>query len=218
VGQAAVSAAQTLTADQQLAALLGDSFWGDRAQAVDGVVRQYLAAQMRRRRRSAVPAAAAAPGGAASDPANVACQARNKRSGAATMLLCDCCGRGYHTRCLVPALPGVPDGDWVCPGCAPAPPPPAPSLPAAAPSRRRPRATAYDDVACQVCASQRCAASMLLCDGCDRGFHMQRIGMRRRRPPAGDWYCSACPRPSPDNTFTAAGRTGRGARAHGARA
>jgi hypothetical protein len=42
VGQPAVSAAQTLPADQQLAALLGDSFWGDRAQAaVDGVVQQY---------------------------------------------------------------------------------------------------------------------------------------------------------------------------------
>jgi hypothetical protein len=31
VGRPAVSAAQTLPAGQQLAALLGDSFWGDRA-------------------------------------------------------------------------------------------------------------------------------------------------------------------------------------------
>jgi hypothetical protein len=85
VGRPAVSAAQTLPADQQLAALLGDSFWGDRAQAVDGVVQQYLAGQMRRR-RSAVPAAPAALGGAASDLADVACQACDKRSGAATML------------------------------------------------------------------------------------------------------------------------------------
>jgi hypothetical protein len=80
-------------------------------------------------------------------------------------------------RCLVPALPCVPDGDWVCPGCATAPPPPAPSPPATAPSRRRPRAAADDDVACQVCAGQHGAASMLLCDGCDRGFHMRCIGM-----------------------------------------
>jgi hypothetical protein len=36
-----------------------------------------------------------------------------------------------------------------------------------------------------VCASQHSAASMLLCDGCDRGFHMQCIGMRQRRPPDG---------------------------------
>jgi hypothetical protein len=40
-------------------ALLGDSFWGDCAKAVDGAVQQYLVAQMQRR-RSAVPAAAAA--------------------------------------------------------------------------------------------------------------------------------------------------------------
>jgi hypothetical protein len=40
VAHPAVSAAQTLPADQQLAALLGASFWGDRAQAVDGVVQQ----------------------------------------------------------------------------------------------------------------------------------------------------------------------------------
>jgi hypothetical protein len=145
VGRTAVSASHTLQAKQQLAALLGDSFWGDRAQTVDGVVQQYLAAQMQRRWRSGVPAAAAALGGAATDPADVACQACSKRGGAATMLLCDRCNPGYHMRCLVPALFGVPGGDWVRPGCAPAP--PSPSPPAPAPSRRRHRATAYDDVA-----------------------------------------------------------------------
>jgi hypothetical protein len=140
---------------------------------------------------------AATPGGAAGDPADVACQACNKRSGAATMLLCDRCDdRGYHTRCLVPALPGVPDGDWVCPGCAPLPAPPVPSLPAAAPSRRRPWATAYNDVvACQcVIDEQHGAASMLLCDGCNQGVHCSALAcMRRQRLPAGDWKCSACP-------------------------
>jgi hypothetical protein len=50
VGWPAVSAAQALPAEQQLSALLGDSFWGDRAQAVDGAVQQYLAGHMRRRR------------------------------------------------------------------------------------------------------------------------------------------------------------------------
>jgi hypothetical protein len=62
VGRPAVSAARILSADQQLAALLGDSFWGGHAKAVDGIVQQYLAAQMRRR-RSAALAAAAAQGG-----------------------------------------------------------------------------------------------------------------------------------------------------------
>jgi hypothetical protein len=41
VGRPAVSAAQTLPAEQHLAALLGDSFWGDRAPAVDAAVQQY---------------------------------------------------------------------------------------------------------------------------------------------------------------------------------
>jgi hypothetical protein len=98
-------------------------------QADDGVVQQYFAAQMLRW-RSAVPVAAAALDGAASNLADVACQACNKRSSVATMLLCDRCNQGYYTRCLVPALPAVPDDDWVCPSCALAPALPAPSRPA----------------------------------------------------------------------------------------
>ena len=35
-----------------------------------------------------------------------------------SFLLCDECNRGYHTHCLQPALPSVPDGDWVCPPCS----------------------------------------------------------------------------------------------------
>ncbi|KXZ44747.1 hypothetical protein GPECTOR_63g71 [Gonium pectorale] len=34
-----------------------------------------------------------------------------------SMLLCDGCGGGWHTFCLSPPLPGVPDGDWYCPYC-----------------------------------------------------------------------------------------------------
>ena len=41
------------------------------------------------------------------------------------LLLCDGegCDRAYHTRCLVPPLDAIPDGDWLCPACV-APPPP----------------------------------------------------------------------------------------------
>jgi hypothetical protein len=111
VGRLAVSTAQTLPAEQQLAALLGNSFWGDCAPAVDAVVQQYLAAQMKRR-RSAVPAAAvpaavvpAAVGGAACNPADVACQATS----AAVRPLCYCAiaaagsttRTAWYQRCLV---------------------------------------------------------------------------------------------------------------------
>lgn len=33
------------------------------------------------------------------------------------MLLCDFCNAGYHTHCLNPSLPAVPDGEWLCPRC-----------------------------------------------------------------------------------------------------
>jgi hypothetical protein len=70
---------------------------GDRASAVDGVVQHYLAAQM----RGSAVLAAAALGGVAGDPADVVCQACNKRSGAATTLLCDRCDWEPHS------LPGA---------------------------------------------------------------------------------------------------------------
>lgn len=33
------------------------------------------------------------------------------------MLLCDACGKGWHTYCLVPPLTQIPEGTWVCPIC-----------------------------------------------------------------------------------------------------
>jgi hypothetical protein len=44
VGAEAAAAVRALPADSQLAALLGDARWGDRALAVDGIVREFLGA------------------------------------------------------------------------------------------------------------------------------------------------------------------------------
>ena len=33
------------------------------------------------------------------------------------MLLCDACGKGWHTYCLNPPLKEIPEGSWVCPRC-----------------------------------------------------------------------------------------------------
>eukprot|EP00877_Chromochloris_zofingiensis_P012037 jgi/Chrzof1/7087/Cz02g10110.t1 len=33
------------------------------------------------------------------------------------MILCDKCGKGYHTYCLQPELTTIPEGDWYCPAC-----------------------------------------------------------------------------------------------------
>jgi hypothetical protein len=35
----------------------------------------------------------------------------------ATLLLCDGCDAAFHTACVEPPLPGIPRGDWLCPGC-----------------------------------------------------------------------------------------------------
>jgi hypothetical protein len=50
-------------------------------------------------------------------PANFACTRCRKASGAASMLLCDGCGAGWHLECLAAPLAAVPEGDWYCDLC-----------------------------------------------------------------------------------------------------
>ena len=40
-----------------------------------------------------------------------------EKKGAATMLLCDQCQRGWHMACLTPPLSTLPEGEWICPRC-----------------------------------------------------------------------------------------------------
>ncbi len=47
------------------------------------------------------------------------------------------------------------------------------------------------DQACQVCM-RRDGPTMLLCDGCNSGYHMKCLVPRVYRVPAGDWLCSEC--------------------------
>jgi len=46
-----------------------------------------------------------------------ACEVCNFPDGEEWMLLCDSCGKGWHTYCLAPPLTSIPDGCWVCPRC-----------------------------------------------------------------------------------------------------
>ena len=48
-----------------------------------------------------------------------------------------------------------------------------------------------DDVKCQVC-NKPDAKSMLLCDVCDKGYHMQCLSPPLSAIPRGDWKCPAC--------------------------
>jgi hypothetical protein len=59
----------------------------------------------------------------------------------------------------------VPARAWVCPVCV-----------AAAPVGERPQSY-YDMLPCSVCCSRGRSATMLVCDGCDQGFHMHCMGM-----------------------------------------
>jgi DNA invertase Pin-like site-specific DNA recombinase len=56
-------------------------------------------------------------------------------------------------------------------------------------------ADTVDNVVCQVCSSGDGEASLLLCDGCDRGFHTWCINMRK--VPKGAWYCTRCVKMAP---------------------
>ena len=57
-----------------------------------------------------------------------------------------------------------------------------------------------NDAECEVCASAADAASMLLCDGCDDGYHMACLRPRLTALPAGDWFDAAT---HPKAVFTA---------------
>jgi histone demethylase JARID1 len=53
-------------------------------------------------------------------------------------------------------------------------------------------AKAIDDIACELCGDTEDDGNMLLCDGCDNGYHMRCMGWKRKRAPKGAWYCDEC--------------------------
>jgi hypothetical protein len=50
-----------------------------------------------------------------------------------------------------------------------------------------------DGTACEACGSEE-AAQMLLCDGCNRGYHMYCLPVKLSAVPKGNWYCPVCTR------------------------
>ncbi len=49
--------------------------------------------------------------------ADLRCMLCGSRGGAAHMLVCDKCPRGWHMACMIPPMDVVPIGRWVCPRC-----------------------------------------------------------------------------------------------------
>jgi hypothetical protein len=45
------------------------------------------------------------------------CMLCGSRGGAAHMLVCDRCSRGWHMACMTPLTDVIPIGRWVCPRC-----------------------------------------------------------------------------------------------------
>lgn len=45
---------------------------------------------------------------------------------------------------------------------------------------------------CQICRRSTQPGCMLLCDGCDRGFHTFCLNPRLKSVPSGEWYCKSC--------------------------
>ena len=55
----------------------------------------------------------------------------------------------------------------------------------------------YGDVACEKCGSGERGDELLLCDICDRGFHMRCLRPIVVRVPIGQWLCVDCSDPLP---------------------
>lgn len=49
-----------------------------------------------------------------------------------------------------------------------------------------------DETACQECGRTDRGDEMLLCDGCDHGYHMDCLDPPVQDVPKGDWFCPAC--------------------------
>ncbi|XP_059434207.1 histone-lysine N-methyltransferase ATXR6 [Corylus avellana] len=53
-------------------------------------------------------------------------------------------------------------------------------------------ATEYGDICCEECGSGDCAAKLLLCDKCDRGYHLFCVRPILVSVPKGSWFCPSC--------------------------
>ena len=49
-----------------------------------------------------------------------------------------------------------------------------------------------DELACRVCGSDKDGASMLICDGCETGWHMQCLEPPMTEVPDDTWFCPVC--------------------------
>ncbi|KAK4480523.1 hypothetical protein RD792_013599 [Penstemon davidsonii] len=58
--------------------------------------------------------------------------------------------------------------------------------------KSKPEEEEYSDVLCEKCGSGHRPAELLLCDKCDRGFHLFCLSPILAAVPKGSWFCSSC--------------------------
>lgn len=51
------------------------------------------------------------------------------------------------------------------------------------------------DTPCEICGRPGVPPTMLLCDGCDKGYHLKCLTPRLFRTPVGRWLCPSCRQP-----------------------
>jgi len=79
------------------------------------------------------------------------------------LICCEGCPASFHKECV--GLDAIPEGDWFCPTCR-----------------------------CCVCAKSTVSTTvfeelMLICDQCEREFHVKCVEEKLTRLPKGDWFC-----------------------------
>ncbi|KAL1813705.1 hypothetical protein ACET3Z_023770 [Daucus carota] len=62
----------------------------------------------------------------------------------------------------------------------------------AAPKKRKAKVPDYDESLCEKCGSGENAAELLLCDKCDKGFHLFCLRPILAAVPLGSWFCPDC--------------------------
>ncbi len=49
-----------------------------------------------------------------------------------------------------------------------------------------------EDIPCEVCGDPEDGDHMLICDGCEKGYHMYCLKPKLKAIPEGDWFCKGC--------------------------
>ena len=59
-------------------------------------------------------------------------------------------------------------------------------------AKSAPLAPVPTDLPCTLCDCTEGAEAMLICDGCERGFHLHCLVPPRNLPPSGSFLCPSC--------------------------